>query len=413
MTSFSNAGRLTLAGASLLAALALEGPAGAAPASPVAPAGDAAYAPPTSVRAGRNGSVIWSRPLEGTMALASAARSRLVVYRSEGGAGGTVAVSGTVSIPQGRPPAGGWPVINWTHGTTGLAAPCAPSRDGADGPEHPYIERIATLLDGFVRAGYAVVATDFEGLGVAGTHPFLQGVPNARNALDMLRAARAIEPALGTRFAVMGHSQGGHTDLFTAAEARGYAPEFQLLGNLAFAPGSHIEGRLNAVRASPHVELALPYVLYALQSYAQNHPSIDLTKILTPTAIAHLPELQVGCMTRTLTDSYFATAIAKDQFLPNPDLSAFLAVAAQNEPSDLRIPVPTVVMQGASDVTVLPPDTDDMVRRLCASGAFLEYRRYAGADHNGVMAAGAADALAWVNARFRAKPVSANCPATP
>jgi acetyl esterase/lipase len=410
MTSPSNAGRLTLAGASLLAALTFAGPVSAAP---VAPAGDAAYAPPASIRAGSNGSVIWSRPLEGTMALPSAARNRLAVYRSPGGAGGTVAVSGTVSIPRGRPPAGGWPVINWTHGTTGLAAPCAPSRDGANGPEHPYIEKIATLLDGFVRAGYAVVASDYEGLGVAGTHPFLQGGPNARNALDILRAARAIEPSLGTRFAVMGHSQGGHTDLFAAAEARGYAPEFQLLGNLAFAPGSHIAGRLDAVRASPNVELALPYVLYALQSYAQNHPSIDLTKILTREAIAHLPELQIGCMTRTLTDSYFATAIAKDQFLPDPDLSAFHAVAARNEPGDLRIPVPTVVMQGTSDVTVLPNDTDDMVRRLCASGNFLEYRRYPGADHNGSMAAGAADALAWINARFRAEPVSANCPAAP
>ncbi|TCI00349.1 lipase [Roseococcus sp. SYP-B2431] len=410
MTSFRNAGRLGLAGASFLAAIAFAGPSHAAP---IAPAGDAAYAPPAQSRAGRHGSVIWSRPLEGTMALASASRNRLVVYRSLGGAGGTVAVSGTVSIPQGRPPAGGWPVINWTHGTTGLGAICAPSRDGANGPEHSYIEKIATLLDGFVRAGYAVVASDYEGLGVAGTHPFLQGVPNARNALDMLRAARAIEPSIGTRFAVMGHSQGGHTDLFAAALARGYAPEFQLLGNLAFAPGSHIVSRLNAVRASPQVELALPYVLYVLQSYAQNHPSIDLAKILTPQAIAHLPELQLGCMTRTLTDSYFATAIAKEQFLPDPDLSAFLVVAAQNEPSDLRIPVPTVVMQGTADVTVLPADTDDMVRRLCASGNFLEYRRYPGADHNGSMAAGAADALAWMNARFRAEPVSANCPAAP
>ena len=399
MTSPRNAARLALAV-----------PASAAS---VAPPGDAAYAPPTPIRAGRDGSVIWSRPLEGTMALPGAARNRLVVYRSPGGAGGTVAVSGTVAIPQGRAPAGGWPVITWTHGTTGLAAGCAPSRDDANGPEHPYIEKIATLLDGFVRAGYAVVASDYEGLGVAGTHPFLQGRPNAQNALDILRAARDIEPSIGTRFAVMGHSQGGHTDLFAAAEARRHAPEFQLLGNLAFAPGSHIASRLDAVRASPQVELALPYVLYVLQSYAQNHPSIDLTRILTPQAIAHLPELQLGCMTRTLTDSYFATAIAKDQFLPDPDLTAFLAVAARNEPSDLRIPVPTVVMQGTEDVTVLPNDTDDMVRRLCRSGNFVEYRRYPGADHNGSMSAGAADALAWMNARFRAEPVSSNCPAAP
>ena len=85
-------------------------------------------------------------------------------------------------------------MITWTHGTTGLNAICAPSRDTANGPEHEYIETIRTLLDGFVTKGYAVVATDYAGLGIAGFHPFLQGVPTGRNALDMLRAARAIEP---------------------------------------------------------------------------------------------------------------------------------------------------------------------------------------------------------------------------
>jgi pimeloyl-ACP methyl ester carboxylesterase len=377
------------------------------------PAGDAFYTAPSPLPSGSAQSVIWSRPLTGTMALTGAARNTLVLYRSTNPGGRPVAVSGSISMPRGTPPAGGWPVIAWTHGTTGIAPICGPSRDTADGPEHPYIAHIATLLEHFINAGFAIVATDYQGLGAGDFHPFLQGVPNARNALDMIRAARELEPSLGSRFTVMGHSQGGHAALFTAAEAPRHAPELQLLGTIAMAPGSQIAARLAAVMASPRAELALPYVLYVLQSYAMSFPEIDLTRILTPQAIAHLPDLRVQCMTHALSTGYWATAIARDQFLPNAALGPFLAIAARNEPGGLRITTPTLVMQGGDDVTVRPQDTDATMRRLCAANTPLNYSTFPGVDHNGVMVSGAGAALAWMQARFAGQPAASNCASLP
>ena len=391
--------------------------AGALPATaasiPAGPAGDAFYTPPAPLPKGSRGSVIWTRPLDGTMALPSAARNILVLYRSTGAAGGTVAVSGTVAIPQGEPPRGGWPVITWTHGTTGLGPTCAPSRDTDNGPEHNYIAVIRTLLDGFVKKGYAVVASDYEGLGTPGDHPFLQGVPTGRNALDMLRAARAIEPKIGKRYAVMGHSQGGQVDLFAASQGPRYVPEFKLVGNLAFAPGSHIAGRLSAVMTSPKNELALPYVLYTLGSYAKTNKAIDLKSILTPQALSHMPDLFQGCMTHALTQGYWSTAIAKDQFVAKPDVRAFLKMARQNEPGLVRIKAPTMIMQGTGDVTVLPKDTDDVARQLCAGGNRLAYKPVAGADHDGSMEKGGEDALPWIDARFKGEKAASNCKVLP
>ncbi len=386
---------------------------GAAAAATQGPGGDAFYVPPSPLPAGPKGSVVWVRGLMGTMALPSAARNILVLYRSEDPVGAPVVVSGTVSIPKGTAPAGGWPVITWTHGTTGIAAACAPSRDTPTGPEHGYIADIQVLLDQFVAKGYAVVATDYQGLGVAGFHPFLQGVPNGKNALDMLRAARELEPEIGTKYAVMGHSQGGQADLFTAAEGPTYAPEFQLVGNVAMAPGSHIAERFAVVRASDKVELALPYVLYVLQSYATTDKAIDVGRILTPKAQPHLADLMNGCMTKALTESYWSNAIAKDQFLPNPDLTAFLKMAAQNEPGSLSLSVPSLVMQGMADTTVRPQDTDASVRDLCAKGNVVEYKAFPGTDHDGVMKAGAGDALAFIADRFAGKPAAGNCAALP
>lgn len=391
-----------------LAAVLLAAPALAQPAVQ-GPAGGAFYIAPDPLPDGAPGTVIWSRPLTGTMALPGAGKNLLVLYRSTSPEGGSVAVSGTMSVPKGTAPAAGWPVIVWTHGTTGLGSQCAPSLDDANGPEHGYVMEMQTLLNGFLAQGYAVVATDYQGLGTPGPHPFLQGIPNGRNALDMLRAARAIEPAIGTQYAVAGHSQGGQADLFAAAQGPGYAPELTLVANVAFAPGSQIAERLAMVMKSDKVELSLPYVLYVLVSYAGDNPDIDLSRILTPTAVAHLPDLLVGCMSHALTTGYWSTAIAKDQFLPNPDLAALLKMAAQNEPGPLTIPGPTMIAQGTGDATVLPAATDATVASLCKSGNAVLYRTYKGASHDGVMVSGAADARDWVKARFDGVPEGGNC----
>ncbi len=61
-------------------------------------------------------------------------------------------------------------MITWAHGTTGLADICAPTRsDVLGGYDRP-------LLNRWLKAGYAVVRTDYEGLGTPGEHPYLIGV---------------------------------------------------------------------------------------------------------------------------------------------------------------------------------------------------------------------------------------------
>lgn len=381
--------------------------------APTGPEGLAFYDIPAPLPGGDIGTILRARPLDGTMALPSAARNTLVMYLSRDPAGAPVAVTGTVSVPAGEAPEGGWPVITWTHGTTGLAAVCGPSRDTEDGPEHGYIAVIRDLLDQFVAAGYAVVATDYQGLGTEGFHPFLQGRPNGWNALDMLRAARSLEPGIGTRFAVMGHSQGGHADLFTAAEATADMQGYHLVGNIAMAPGSQIASRLDLVRTSDKVELSVPYVTYVLISYAGTYPGIALDRILSPQALAAVPELYDQCMTHALTQGHWSTAIARDQFLPDSDLAAFLRAAETNEPGQLKIDVPTLILQGDSDVTVFPSATDALAVQLCDGGNQLEYHVVQGADHDGAMSMGAPVALSWMADRFAGTPAASNCEALP
>src|SRR6185437_11273005 len=371
------------------------------------------YVPPSPLPAREHGKVIRSRPLADAAALPSAARNLLVMYHSTGEDGKDVAVTGTIAIPAGDPPPGGWPVTTWTHGTTGIAPLCAPSLDTPNGPEHQFLGMHEVVMDDYVKRGYVVVATDYEGLGPPGIHPFLQGASEAHGALDLIRAAREIDPRVGTRYVAIGHSQGGQADLFTAALGPTYVPELKLLGNIALAPASHIQATLNAMMHASAPSYALGYAIYVLESFASNHRDVKLKKILTPQALAHLPQTLDACITSTVSNGYWATAIPKDQFIPGADMTDVEKIAAQNEPSRLTIRVPTLIAQGTADDTVMPAWTDNVVHALCKNGTPLEYAVYRGATHETVLTAATARMQAWVDARFAGKAAESNCSALP
>src|SRR5215212_7797318 len=132
--SFSAHGRaarrvrfLTLLGATAVSAIMLAGFAGSASARGHAqqgPPGLAFYDPPTQLPAGAHGTLIWARTGGGLVPLEGAAHTKLVLYKSRTPQGNVDVVSGSVSVPKGRPPAGGWPVITYAHGTTGAADIC-------------------------------------------------------------------------------------------------------------------------------------------------------------------------------------------------------------------------------------------------------------------------------------------------
>ena len=370
---------------------------------------DTFYLPPSPLLQAAAGTVIRSRTLTNSAALPSAAKNLLVLYHSRSLDGRDIAVSGTVAIPAGQPPAGGWPVTTWAHGTTGIGPTCAPSRDTPDGPEHAFLGLKQVLMDSYVRRGYVVLATDYEGLGGPGIHPFLQGESEGRGALDIVRAARSLDSGIGKQYVAIGHSQGGHADLFTAAIGPAYAPELELLGNVAMAPASHIGMTVQGLAASSQPSYALAYVMYVLQSFASNHPSIDLKKVLTPHALAQLPETRQTCITASSSAGYWASAIPKDQFLADADLSEVLKVADVNEPSGLRISVPTLIVQGTADDTVLPSWTDSLVRSLCKNGNNVSYTAYADATHETIPKRSAAQVHSWIDARFAGSSATTGC----
>jgi hypothetical protein len=362
--------------------------------------GDDAYAVPDPLPPAEPGTPIWAE----RVAAPEGAIAWRVLYHSRSIRDEDVAVSGLVVAPDREPPPGGFPVIAYAHGTTGLADACAPSRlaepiDALTGTGAA--ARGDLPLPPFWDAGYVVAATDYEGLGTPGPHPYLVGGSEGRSVLDSVRAARLLPDAhAGEGAVVVGISQGGHAALFTGELADDYAPDAGLRGVVALAPGAELAQAALLLTGDPSV---VGFGVAIGHGFAAAHPELRLEDVLTPRALAALDVIETGCINDIL-DTYAGPAdeTLRLERLMQPPWPALLD---ENTPGRVPTPVPIFVGQGEADPLVVPELTDALVARLCAIGDDVTYRRYAGESHSGVVEASRDDVLEWVGNVVAGRPV--------
>jgi pimeloyl-ACP methyl ester carboxylesterase len=360
--------------------------AGAAVAAVTCAAAAGIAAVPAQAAPGQRGALLSSRPLANAAALPSASANRFVTYVSEGAGGKRITVSGTVAVPKGTPPPGGWPVLSWAHGTTGTADRCAPSADTADGPAHDYLAITERYLDRWVANGFAVVQTDYEGLGTPGGHPYMNGASEANTVTDIVRAARRADRRIGRDWYVAGHSQGGQATLYTAA-ARQTPRDIRLKGAVAIAPGSSMSQTAQYVKAQyPGAEIALPFLFVLLNGANAADPAFVPEDLLTPDAGAVAAAgRKDACLLQLKQLS--ANLPLDNVFRPDADLTRFERYYDAQEPLGLTIKVPTLVVQGTADREVSPAATRNVVDDLCERYGSIAYRPFEGADHRGAIPA--------------------------
>jgi alpha-beta hydrolase superfamily lysophospholipase len=368
-----------------------------------APDGLAFYAPPAPLAAAPAGRVIWSRQLTGAAALPGAAENLLVLYHSRTLAGQDTAVTGTVSIPPGQPPAGGWPVLSWAHGTTGVADTCAPSRDGPGHPSHIYNQLADAMLNLWVRRGWVVTKTDYEGLGTPGLHPYLVGTSEARGLIDIVLAARQLRRGISTRWGVLGHSQGGHAALFTVSLASAWAPGLDLIGAVALAPAGGAHDMVAGLHDTRTPAPALGFLAFVLIGAAAADQAVRLDQILSPAGQRLLTRVQASGIDDLVVAGSPPVAAA-EVLRPGTDLGPLLRVLEANDPAALQPRRPTLIVQGDNDPIVTRSSTDHIVRSLRASGAMLNYHRYPGSGHFDLIAAAHTKTARWIETRLAMMP---------
>jgi predicted esterase len=351
------------------------------------------YKPPKSIP-GRHGTLIWARKASGLVKLSNAKYTQLVLYSSRTPQGAKDAISGSVSVPKGKPPKGGWPVITWAHGTTGVADICAPSRDGLDPSANTGETYINGDLNAWLQAGYAVLRTDYEGLGTPGKHPYLIGTSEGRSVVDIVAAARQLDPNISKRYLISGHSQGGHAALFAAGLASSWQPKLKLRGTVAFAPASHLLDQASLLPAltSPSGLTALATLI--LDGASTQSSAININAILSDEVLPFYPLLQSQCLGRLGQSDELGGIAPSHLERSGADLSALNPVLAAMNPA-VRTAAPILIPQGESDTTVFPVFTNQLKDELIGLGDQVTYKTYPGTDHVGVVSAAEADALAF------------------
>jgi fermentation-respiration switch protein FrsA (DUF1100 family) len=348
-----------------------------------APSGLKLYQPPKNLGSYQHGDLIWARKVANPLPQAS--RTWTLLYRSTSLRGKAIGVSGFVMLPKGKPPKHGWPVVSWAHGTSGIADSCAPSRN----PKGPYTFYAAPQFGAWLKAGYAIANTDYEGLGTPGVHPYLVGRSEGRGVVDIVRASRQLDGRLARRYVIAGHSQGGHAALFAAALAPKWAPELRLRGVAAYAPASHLDLLSRALPSFTTPSGLSGLAALIMRGFPAVYPQIKPSEIASDRALALLPQVDKICLGELNGPSAFGGIAPAELVRPGVDLEPLNKLLAQQNPN-LKIGVPILLAQGLSDGTVFPFMTNQLDGELRARKEKVEYLTYPGIEHVGIV--GAADA---------------------
>jgi pimeloyl-ACP methyl ester carboxylesterase len=359
---------------------------------------DAFYDWTTSVPKGTP-RVVRHTPFRPEMSLVEAGVSERVLYTSRGGPDGRkpIIVSGGVYLPKGKPPAGGWPVIAWAHGTVGFPDICAPSFNG-------WSERDTAYLNGWLKQGYAVVASDYEGLGTDGPHPYMMSRSEATAVLDAVVASRTTYP-ISSRVVIVGQSQGAHAAANAALMQSEIAPSLDVKGLVLTGwPGTMAMPPLKMDRFDLWSALYLRY----LPTYAAMDPVFRPATMLTPAGKAVYESFRTSCGSAAMAKFMRDKPIANTLFAADPS-----ALEARAQPyrayPPLAFKIPVFLGIGLNDEQTSPRLAFEAGKQACVLGTNIAIHLYPGFTHGSTVLRSLDDSTTWVQAAFAGKVLPGGC----
>jgi uncharacterized membrane protein HdeD (DUF308 family)/alpha-beta hydrolase superfamily lysophospholipase len=358
------------------------------------PVPDAFYTPPGEVPS-EPGVLLRTEGFD--RAVPNGARALRILYTTTGLDDAPAVASALLVVPEeaGDEPL---PVVAWAHGTTGIAEGCAPSL-----LDEPFEAGALFTLDEALEQGWAVVATDYIGLGTRGPHGYLVGEPAGHAVLDSIRAAREVEGLiLSDESVVWGHSQGGHAALWAGTLTDDYAPDAGVVGVAAMAPASNLTG---LVASLDEVDGGAIFGAYVLEGFARTYDDVRLRDYVRGAAQVQMREIATRCLSGPGALLNVLSTLVQDTspISTDPTSGALGARLAENVPTD-PIEAPLLLAQGETDALVIPAAQQEYADQRCASGGGpVDYRTYPGRDHVGVVADDSPlvpELLQWTARRF-------------
>lgn len=389
------------------------------------------YTPPDPLPPGQPGDLIRTEPsrlvLEPSGELgAIMATGTRIMYRSIDSRGNPMAVTGTYFEPYNDwPGAGPRPLIVYGPGTQGIADQCAPSRQFNQGIHFaPFLDVAfnyeAMFVATLVARGFAIVMTDYQGLGTPGVHTYVNRIAEADAMLDAGRAAMRLP---GTSLdphgpvALFGYSQGGGASAAAVELAPVYAPELNIVGAYAGAPPADLEELMPFADGS----VLVGAVGYALNSVVATYPEVEprLRAVLSPMGHKLLDDTKNQCVAETAMRFRFKHL--QDFFIPDvADVvrdPIFEALFDEQRLGGHRPTAPVLIISNRYDPLVPYGPVVQLARDWCAQGADVQlwtneqpplFNKLV-INHALPMYVDGERTMQWIADRFNGLPTTPNC----
>lgn len=356
------------------------------------------------------GLLLRQEPLAAAQSVPGAASNIRLLYSSTDGIDGAtrIPVSGSLFLPKGTAPEGGWPLIAWTHGTVGIADICAPSWSG-------YVPFHQEFLKQWLDLCYAIVASDYQGLGTAGTHPYLATKPASYNNLDIIRAVQAADFPVSDEVVLMGQSQGAAAAYATAGYAEAYAPEIDIKGvavtGIPYFTPRTIE-IIQETRPNDVVDPMLGYNFLALTLVEQVNSDFKAADYVSDEGLSTAMAVDTTCHSDVKTLVTQRELTYDKSFKASPNDALIVAFEQMGYPK-LDVPVPAYIGSGVIDRDTPLRMQANLIKQSCKAGAIIQSHIYPGKDHLTVLNHSTIDSIPFVKAAFAGEPITGNCASLP
>ena len=371
------------------------------------------------------------------------ARAWKIAYISSDLEGRKTISTGLIVTPVGQAPVGGRPIMAWAHGTTGAAQSCGPSQilDPA-APLNEYFlvggnswtDYGVPRLEEFIKEGYVVIATDYQGLGGGGVHQYGVAATQSRDLINSVRAASSMkEVGAGKKAVAYGWSQGGGATLAAASSPEyiaqtgtaadgiefagfvGLAPYDMAVdmpkGNIDQATADKVMGELKSAFSTDILSFAhFSMALYGTQAAS---PNLKLSDVLTDEGVKVIQEVYGNKCVHAAADTLVFT-YGKDfarLLKPQPTNTLAWVQAFTKSSVDPVNPVaPVVIYWGTKDTTEPPIQGKLYQIQMCKSGANVMRVQLPG-EQTHFTTPGTAGPLFqdWIKDRLAGKPATNNC----
>ena len=316
-----------------------------------------------------------------------------ILYHSRSANTDDIAVSGVVLYPDKKAPRGGWPLLAWAHPLNGVARNCAPSltRNLQHGP----------YLSMYVNLGYAVVATDYAGLGTAFRNAFSDMQSNAKDVIYSIPAARAAVPQLNSQWVAVGLGDGGPA-VAGVAELEGDLHDSGYLGSIVISGlGDPQEGYQPS--GSGQVESPL-FLAYGIQTV---YPRFNPKDILTGKGLSLYPQVEKSC---TDPGQQSPSEILNPNWANNGFVKQYFA---RNAPGLRHAQRPMLIISSALDRGIPLSRTAQAVSAMCKRGEEIQFERYPESEQSSLFGDSVGDQISWIQTRFADRPAANNCSVQP